>query len=82
MTEDHALRNGVHFADYIRRVDVPGSKHAFALRGQQVRYLTIDPNDQRAAFQAGTKLLNQPTDPSSSRRRRGGSQHPPGPRRA
>jgi hypothetical protein len=42
-TEDHALKNGVHFADYIRRVDVPGSKFAFALRGQQVRYLTIDP---------------------------------------
>src|SRR5207249_3502588 len=25
-TEDHPLRNGVHFADYIRPVDVPGSK--------------------------------------------------------
>ena len=23
-TEDHELKNGVHFADYIRRVDVPG----------------------------------------------------------
>jgi hypothetical protein len=42
-TEDHALKNGVHFADYIRRVDVPGSKFAFALRGQQIRYLTVDP---------------------------------------
>jgi putative membrane-bound dehydrogenase-like protein len=42
-TEDHTLKNGVHFADYIRRVDVPGSKFAFALRGQQLRYLTIDP---------------------------------------
>ena len=29
-TEDHELKNGVHFADYIRRVDVPGSKFAFA----------------------------------------------------
>src|SRR5207302_2044762 len=28
-TEDHPLRNGVHFADYIRHVDVPGSKLAF-----------------------------------------------------
>ena len=42
-TEDHPLRNGVHFADYIRRVDVPGSKFAFALRGQQIRYLAIRP---------------------------------------
>ena len=29
-TEDHELKNGVHFADYIRRVDVPGSEFAFA----------------------------------------------------
>ena len=31
-TEDHELRNGVHFADYIGRFDVPESKFAFALR--------------------------------------------------
>src|SRR5262249_40880106 len=37
--EDHPLENGVHFADYIRVVDVPGSKLAFNLRGQQIRYL-------------------------------------------
>jgi len=42
-TEDHALKNGEHFADYIRRVDVPGSKFAFDLRGRQVRYLAIHP---------------------------------------
>jgi putative membrane-bound dehydrogenase-like protein len=42
-TEDHALRNGEHLADYIRRVDVPGSKFAFNLRGRQVRYLAITP---------------------------------------
>jgi len=42
-TEDHELRNGVHFADYIRRVDVPGSKFAFALRTQQLRYLSVNP---------------------------------------
>jgi hypothetical protein len=42
-TEDHELRDGVHFADYIRRVDVPGSKFAFNLRGQQMRYLSITP---------------------------------------
>jgi hypothetical protein len=42
-TEDHPLKNGEHFADYIRRVDVPGSKFAFALRGQQLRYLAVTP---------------------------------------
>ena len=42
-TEDHPLLNGVHMADYIRVVDVPESKLAFTLRGQQVRYLSIKP---------------------------------------
>jgi hypothetical protein len=42
-TEDHPLQNGVHFADYIRRVDVPGSQFAFGLRGKQVRYLAVHP---------------------------------------
>ena len=42
-TEDHSLKNGVHFADYIRRVDVPESEFAFALRGRQMRYLAIQP---------------------------------------
>jgi hypothetical protein len=45
-TEDHELKNGEHFADYIRKVDVPNSKYAFNLNGRQVRYLTITP--QRA----------------------------------
>ncbi len=47
-TEDHELKNGEHFADYIRRVDVPGSKFAFALRGQQLRYLAITPKRETA----------------------------------
>ncbi|MBN9119275.1 MAG: ThuA domain-containing protein [Planctomycetes bacterium] len=42
-TEDHELKNAVHFADYIRRVDVPESKFAFALRSQQLRYLAVRP---------------------------------------
>src|SRR5205814_10143009 len=42
-TEDHELKNGEHFADYIRRIDVPGSEFAFALRGQQIRYLAVTP---------------------------------------
>ena len=44
MTEDHPLKNGEHFADYLKRVDVPGSKFAFELRGQQqLRYLAVLP---------------------------------------
>ena len=42
--EDHSLVNGEHFADYIHRVDVPGSKFAFALRGQQIRYFAVPPS--------------------------------------
>jgi uncharacterized protein len=42
-TEEHELKNGVHFADYIRRVDVPESQFAFSLRGQQIRYFAVNP---------------------------------------
>ncbi|QEL20037.1 PVC-type heme-binding CxxCH protein [Limnoglobus roseus] len=42
-SEDHELKNGVHVADYIRRVDVPESQFAFPLRGQQIRYLSVSP---------------------------------------
>ncbi len=42
-TEDHPLLNGVHIADYIRRVDVPKSEFAFDMRGKQVRYLAVNP---------------------------------------
>jgi putative membrane-bound dehydrogenase-like protein len=41
--EDHSLENGVHFADYIRVFNVPGSKLAFNLRGRQIRFLTVLP---------------------------------------
>ncbi len=41
--EEHPLKNAEHFADYIRRVDVPGSEFAFDLRGRQIRYLAIIP---------------------------------------
>jgi putative heme-binding domain-containing protein len=52
-TEDHNLVNGVHFADYIRRVDVPGSQFAFALRGgQQLRYLAVTPRRTDAVIRA------------------------------
>ncbi len=42
-SEDIPLKNGEAFADYIRQVDVPGSKLAFKLRGQQIRYLAVYP---------------------------------------
>lgn len=40
-TETIELKNGIHFADYIRRVDVPGSRFAYNLNGQQVRYIGV-----------------------------------------
>jgi hypothetical protein len=45
-TEDHSFTNGVHFADYVRRVDVAGSKFAFeAEGGKQVRLLSLIPGN-------------------------------------
>jgi hypothetical protein len=57
-TEDHPLLNGEHFADYIRVVDVPKSKLAFRLRGQQIRYLTVIP--QRAEPIESLELVKGP----------------------
>ncbi len=56
--EDHPLINGEHFADYIRRVDVPGSEFAFALRGQQIRYLAVYP--KRSESIANIELVKGP----------------------
>ena len=42
-TEDHQLINGQHLSDYINRTDVPKSEFAFAVRNQQIRYLSIVP---------------------------------------
>ena len=42
--EDHPLYSGIHFADYVHRFDVPGSKFAFELaRDRQIRYFAIHP---------------------------------------
>ncbi len=54
-TEDHELKNGEHFADYIRRVDVPGSKFAQMLRAQQIRTFAIEP--KRDAVIAKIELI-------------------------
>jgi len=62
-TEDHSLENGVHFADYIRRVDVPKSQFAFALRTQQVRYLTIHPRRAEVIREIELAKGNDPTSP-------------------
>lgn len=61
--EDHVLRNGVHFADYIRRVDVPGSKYAFAMRGQQMRYLAIEPRTRDVIEKIELIKGDDPTSP-------------------
>ncbi len=58
--EDHPLKNAIHFADYIRPVDVPGSKLAFRLRGQQIRYLAIKP--ERPDSIARIELIKGPDD--------------------
>lgn len=42
--EDHRFQNGRHFADYIRRVDVPDSIFAYDLKGKQLRYLWLFPS--------------------------------------
>ncbi len=59
--EEHRLKNAIHFADYIRVIDVPGSKLAFRLsRGQQVRYLAINP--ARTEPIARIELVKGPDD--------------------
>lgn len=42
-TEDIELINGVHIADYIRKVEVPKSEFAYMLGGQQVRRVIVNP---------------------------------------
>jgi uncharacterized protein len=59
-TEDHPLRNGVEFADYVRPVDVPGSKRAFVLGGRQVRYLAVRPKRSEPIEKIG--LVKGPDD--------------------
>ncbi len=59
-TEDHPLKNGEHFADYIRRVDVPGSKFAFEMQNQQIRYLVIFPGHGEKIEQI--ELIKGPDD--------------------
>ncbi len=58
-TEDHKLLDGIHFADYINaQINVPESKLAFRLRGQQVRYLKVQP--QKKAVIESIELVKGP----------------------
>jgi hypothetical protein len=59
-TEDHELLNGVHCADYIRVIDVPGSQLAFKAHGHQLRYLAIIP--RRGAVIERIELLKGSDD--------------------
>ncbi|WP_197439950.1 PVC-type heme-binding CxxCH protein [Calycomorphotria hydatis] len=46
--EDHEFRNGIHIADYIRRIDVPESEFVTELvGGQQVRYHSVQLHDSK-----------------------------------
>jgi putative heme-binding domain-containing protein len=45
-TEDHELKNGVHFADYLGDAEVEGSKLAHSFGQQQIRYFKIAPKRQ------------------------------------
>lgn len=47
-TEEHRFVNGKHFADYIKRNDVPDSIFAFDLHGKQLRYLWLYPKRTNA----------------------------------
>ena len=50
-TEDIELLNGVHIADYIRKVDVPKSEFAYMLGGQQVRRVIVNPKNPDAVIE-------------------------------
>ncbi|GIW99789.1 MAG: glycosyl hydrolase [Pirellulaceae bacterium] len=62
-SKDVELLNGVHFADYIRRVDVPGSQFAFSARGQQVRYLAVSPESNKTVSMVEFVKGDDPTAP-------------------
>ena len=62
-TEDHPLKNGEAFADYIRRVDVPGSKFAFPLRGQQIRHIAVAPKRAEIIKEVEFVKGQDPTSP-------------------
>ncbi|MGI9474301.1 MAG: c-type cytochrome, partial [Rubripirellula sp.] len=62
-TEDHPLSNGVHFADYIRRVDVPESEFAMLAGGQQLRHIRVNPNSNQVIREIELVKGDDPTAP-------------------
>jgi len=62
-TEDHPLKNGLHFADYIRRVDVPDSEYALSARGQQLRHIRVSPRSDQVIREIELVKGNDPTAP-------------------
>ncbi|MGI9441792.1 MAG: PVC-type heme-binding CxxCH protein [Rubripirellula sp.] len=62
-TEDHPLKNGLHFADYIRRVDVPDSEYALSARGQQLRHIRVSPRTEQVIREIELVKGNDPTSP-------------------
>ena len=62
-TEDHPLSNGLHFADYIRRVDVPDSDYALSARGQQLRHIRITPRTNQVIHEIELVKGEDPTSP-------------------
>jgi serine/threonine protein kinase len=60
MIEEHELRNGEHFADYITRHDVPGSKFALMTsNNHQIRYLSIEPKRPNVMIDEMTLLKGE-----------------------
>ena len=62
-TEDHPLSNGLHFADYIRRVDVPDSDYALSARGQQLRHIRVSPGTHQVIREIELVKGDDPTSP-------------------
>jgi hypothetical protein len=61
--EDHPLVNAVHFADYIRRVDVPGSEFAMMVGGQQLRHIVVKPKSDQTIETIELVKGDDPTAP-------------------
>ncbi len=62
-SEDHPLVNGIHFADYIRRVDVPGSKFAMMVGQQQLRHVVVQPKTNSSIKEIELVKGDDPTAP-------------------
>ena len=62
-TQDHPLSNGLHFADYISRVDVPNSEFALSARGQQLRHIRVSPSTDQIIREIELVKGDDPTSP-------------------